>query len=62
MSTEIQIPDMVQEVEEILAPGVLEKFFPLCRKRLSSGASDSAGSYLFSRWNTGNQAGKEDYP
>ena len=27
MSTEIQIPDMVQEVEEILAPGVLEKFF-----------------------------------
>ena len=27
MSTEIQIPDMVQGVEEILAPGVLEKFF-----------------------------------
>lgn len=27
MSTEIQIPDMVQGVEEILAPVVLEKFF-----------------------------------
>lgn len=27
MSTEIQIPDMVEEVEEILTPGVLEKFF-----------------------------------
>lgn len=27
MSTEIQIPDMVQGVEEILTPGVLEKFF-----------------------------------
>lgn len=62
MSTEIQIPDMVQGVEEILTPGVLEKFFHSAGKGVSSGASDSAGSYLFSRWNTGNQAGKKDYP
>ena len=63
MSTEIQIPDMVQEVEEMLATGGAgEVFFHSAGKGISSGASDSAGSYLVSRWNTGNQAGKGGSP